>query len=131
MIKKVSDIGNIRKVNEDSYGVLEKEDYNVFIICDGMGGHKAGEVASNMAKDIILEHMDKVFEKDSPVKTLIEGTLIANREVHAYSKTKYELHGMGTTVTSVLAFNKKIFTSHVGDSSFFRVRDKKDRKSVV
>lgn len=128
MIKKVSDIGNLRELNEDSYGVLEKEHYNVFIVCDGMGGHNAGEVASDMARDIILEHMDNMFSKKNPLETLIEGTHIANEEIYSYSKTKYELHGMGTTVTSVLSFNKNIFVAHVGDSSFFRIRDKKIEK---
>lgn len=128
MIEKVSDIGNLRKVNEDSYGILEKKDYNVFIVCDGMGGHNAGEVASNMVKDIILDYMDKMFDKENPEKTLIKGTLKANKEVYTYSKTKYELKGMGTTITSVLAFDKNIFISHVGDSSFFRIRDKKINK---
>lgn len=128
MIKKVSDIGNLRELNEDSYGVLEKENYNVFIVCDGMGGHNAGEVASDMARDIILDHMDNMFYKEDPLKTLIEGTLTANKEIYSYSKTKYELHGMGTTVTSVLVFEKNIYVAHVGDSSFFRIRNNKIEK---
>ncbi len=124
-----TDIGKHRDINQDSYYVSEKQEIPLFIISDGMGGHKAGEVASKMAIDIIKE---KISDKNNRLKLeesiaeLIRETIkIANLEIYKTSQEKEEYSGMGTTVTMAYILENKIFIGQVGDSRAYLLRNDK------
>ncbi len=128
MIERISDIGNIRELNEDTYGVLEDRHFNLFIICDGMGGHNAGEVASKMAKDTILAVMRNNPDGESHIESLVSAIKEANRNIFERSSSERTMSGMGTTVTTAVSYDGKLDIAHVGDSSLFIIRDSEIRK---
>lgn len=122
MIGMISDIGNIRKLNEDACGMLDGGDYALFLVCDGMGGHNAGEVASAMAKDAILRGVEEDMPTDNPKGMLEAAVKKANQRIYEHASGNRNLNGMGTTVTAVLTFQGRIHVAHVGDSALFRLR---------
>ena len=128
MIDWISDIGNKRSLNEDTIGIHEDMKYNLFIVCDGMGGHNAGEVASAMAKDTVIGSMETGFDEQDPVSSMEHAVSLANDEIFALSLTDSHLNGMGTTVTAALSFQGKLYVAHVGDSSLFWIRDQRIKK---
>jgi protein phosphatase len=130
----LTDVGLQRDHNEDSYAVLSE--YDLFIVADGMGGHRAGDVASRLATDAIAEffrstsqedatwpfHFDTSLSEDE--NRLVTGIRVANRRIFERSIRSRECAGMGTTVVGALYSKKKnrIFVGHVGDSRAYRVR---------
>ena len=121
MIDWISDIGNKRSLNEDTIGIHEDMKYNLFIVCDGMGGHNAGEVASALAKDTIINSIETSLDEHDPISSLELAVSQANEKIFALSQTDIRLNGMGTTVTAALSFQGKLYVAHVGDSSLFRI----------
>ena len=128
MIERISDIGNIRELNEDTFGVHEDEEYNLFIICDGMGGHNAGEVASALAKDTIIDTIGNSLNGEDPMDSMVMAVKRANDKIYTISKADNSLNGMGTTVTAALSYRGKLFVTHVGDSSLYVLEKGKIRK---
>lgn len=123
MIERISDIGNIRKLNEDTFGILERDRFNLFVICDGMGGHNAGEIASRMAKDAILTSIEENYDHDEPGAVLADAIKFANREIFRRSDSERSMRGMGTTVTAALSHGGRIDVAHVGDSCLYLIRN--------
>ncbi|MCA9642087.1 MAG: Stp1/IreP family PP2C-type Ser/Thr phosphatase [Myxococcales bacterium] len=131
----ISDVGLQREHNEDSFAVLD--DHELFIVADGMGGHRAGDVASRIATDSIAEffratanedvtwpfHFDSRLSEEE--NRLLTGIRLANRQIFERSLQSRECQGMGTTVVGALFSQKKkkMFIGHVGDSRAYRIRD--------
>lgn len=128
MIEGISDIGNVRKLNEDTYGVLQEQSFNLFLICDGMGGHNAGEIASEMAKKTILGEMRGAEEEEEMLPLLLKSIEKANRAIYTLSSEEKTMSGMGTTVTAALAHHGRLDVAHVGDSSLFVVYNNEIKK---
>ena len=130
----LSDVGLQREHNEDSFIVLS--DHDLFIVADGMGGHRAGDVASRLATDTIAEffrstasedvtwpfHFDTSLSEEE--NRLLTGIRIANRQIYERSAKSRECRGMGTTVVGALFSPKKnrMYIGHVGDSRCYRIR---------
>jgi PPM family protein phosphatase len=130
----MTDVGLQREHNEDSYLLLAEHD--LFIVADGMGGHRAGDVASRLATDTIAEffrstanedvtwpyHFDTTLTEDE--NRLLTGIRIANRQIFERSVRSREYQGMGTTMVSVLFSTERdsVFIGHVGDSRCYRIR---------
>src|SRR3954469_2390674 len=112
----LSDVGRQRQGNEDSF--LQQE--HLFAVADGMGGARAGEVASKMAVDKLGE--SGPFD-GSPEKHLAEVTREANREIYRMAQSDSALAGMGTTLTAALVTGREVVIGHVGDSRVYRFRD--------
>lgn len=125
-----SDRGRRRQCNEDAFLVMEEE--HLFVVADGMGGHNAGEIASQEAVDTMAACFR---EKDFPGDPrpdwprrgdeLVRSIHHANRAVFERSQEKDEYTGMGTTVVAVrFSPNKqRAYIAHVGDSRCYRIRD--------
>src|SRR3990170_7552045 len=108
-----TDIGHVREGNEDTYLVMDP----LFVIADGMGGHRGGEVASTLA----VETMEHLFSRGEG--TLAELVREANRAVFERSMLERAVAGMGTTLTAAVIEGDRVHLAHVGDSRAYLLRD--------
>ena len=124
-----SDVGLVRKKNEDSFAILTSE--NFFALADGLGGHKAGEVASKEAVSYLCSAVKELFATKSQLTAKkLEESLShiyqnVSNWVHHLSSNIEEYRGMGTTLSSALLFDEHLIYSHIGDSRIYQLRDKK------
>lgn len=118
-----SEKGCIRKNNEDSFLVLPAD--GIYAVADGMGGHRAGEVASSTALQELEKWAPRLVELEDQAleSSLAEAFVEANRVVYESSTTIPEYAGMGTTLTVLLVRNKTVVIAHVGDSRAYLWRD--------
>ncbi|OGX60771.1 MAG: serine/threonine protein phosphatase [Paenibacillus sp. RIFOXYA1_FULL_44_5] len=127
-----TDIGLIRLVNEDR--ALIEPDFNGYtlaIIADGMGGHQAGEIASQMAAERVRRELstagsDLTFNDYSAI--IVKAIEKANNEIFSYASNHEEFHGMGTTVVVALVSDTQIIAAHIGDSRAYIIEDDKIRQ---
>jgi len=117
-----TDTGKLRNNNQDAYYA----NYPLFIVADGMGGHRAGEVASSMAVEIIsnvftVDSSDFYFD-DNIINRIKSSIYKANKEIYNSSIKDEKYSGMGTTVTLAYIMDNKIFIGHVGDSRAYIYR---------
>ncbi|NVM20315.1 MAG: serine/threonine-protein phosphatase [Desulfobacterales bacterium] len=129
----ITDAGRKRKSNEDA--MLLDDDGGLYVVADGVGGHRAGEVASRLVVDTIRGHMDSFKGSDAEESADFDGTLsieanrllssiqVANRVVHQASNSKESLRGMGSTVSAVYFAADTFVAANVGDSPIYLVRD--------
>ena len=120
-----TDVGLVRKKNEDSFYIDDKLD--LLIIADGVGGHQAGEVASQMAVKIIPVMLKKIFKKKDQIQIqdqILEAIYKTNEKILITAKD-FSLNGMGTTLVLAFCIDNKIHITHVGDSRAYLVRQNK------
>ncbi len=123
-----SDVGKIRDINQDAYYYIEDDKLPIFIVADGMGGHKAGEVASNLAISTIIRHYEsskqKILSKEMFIPQFLnESVELANDNLIEEASGDDELKGMGTTVTMCLILDDEVYIGHVGDSRAYLLRN--------
>jgi protein phosphatase len=131
-IEARSDVGRVRELNEDAYYVVPE--CRAVVVCDGMGGHAAGEVASSTAAHTIAELVKKQPDKivdllataaQMPLPrhaaALALAVRIANRRVYNAAAKSHKLRGMGTTVVAASFEDGLVATAHVGDSRAYRI----------
>ena len=128
MVGLVSDVGLKRTLNEDFASYLEKEEFKIYVVADGMGGHNAGEVASQMAAERIVSYVNEKFSSCILENLINEAIKKVNRDIFKFSNTSENLSGMGTTVTACLITKSFIHVANVGDSCCFAVRHNEIRK---
>ncbi|HXG82452.1 MAG TPA: Stp1/IreP family PP2C-type Ser/Thr phosphatase [Pyrinomonadaceae bacterium] len=123
-----TDVGCVREANEDSGRHVLPNDPEtrvrkgtLTIVADGMGGHASGEIASQMAVELISEiyYADKINSAPGALKIAVER---ANREIYETSLSDEKYYGMGTTVIALVLQNGTAFSAHVGDSRLYRLR---------
>ena len=122
MIGLISDVGMVRSLNEDFTKCLETNEYGIYVVADGMGGHNAGEVASKMAAEGIVEYIVKKFDVEQKDELLKNAVKNVNQKIYNLSLDNYKLSGMGTTITACFKFDDKVQVANVGDSSCFGIK---------
>jgi PPM family protein phosphatase len=127
-VAALSHIGLVRQRNEDALGHLEPSDTvvreakgSVFLVADGMGGHRGGEIASQLAVETILSSYFASRETD-PAKAIDGAFKEANRVIIEKSSSDVSLHGMGTTCTALVFRRNDAYVAHVGDSRAYLYR---------
>ncbi|HEX5432885.1 MAG TPA: Stp1/IreP family PP2C-type Ser/Thr phosphatase [Candidatus Angelobacter sp.] len=121
-----TDIGCVRKNNEDNFGYDSR--CGIFVVCDGMGGQAAGEVASKMAVDILLKYFRDAgrngHHNGSPAdaQSLAAAIKLANRTIHEAGVGEMGRLGMGSTIVAALVRGHSLAIGHVGDSRIYLVR---------
>ncbi len=126
-IAAVSDVGNVRQFNEDS--IATDPDCGAVVLADGMGGHRAGEVASQIATQIILSGLQSEvaeFASDlgpqAPLQAVDRSINRANSAVFAAAQAQPTYQGMGTTLAMALFYDNRVTLGHIGDSRIYRLR---------
>jgi protein phosphatase len=109
----------------------------LFVVADGMGGHRAGQLASRLAAEASVRALDALQGSESTLTEKLRCSVAAaNREIYSTAQVKPEYQGMGTTVVSLLAEGGRVALAHVGDSRAYlirggRIRQLTDDHSVV
>ena len=131
----VTDIGKIREKNEDN--VLISSDLGLGVVADGMGGHSAGEIASNIAVSVLAETIRKINTNqlkipenflpklDLTERKLLMAANLANAAIYSTAQSSDIYRMMGTTLTGILFDGDFATAVHVGDSRLYLFRDKK------
>lgn len=130
----VTDVGRVRDGNEDSFLVDEK--MSMYVVCDGMGGHAAGEVASNVAvhtfRNTLLAQREMIdnFEKgvgtvgrEDILRLMEKGVQQACSAIYNEAQKDPTKRGMGTTLVAMLIIGSRGFIAHVGDSRVYLMRN--------
>jgi len=124
----MTDIGLVRKENQDAYAVLsnDKTGHVICVVCDGMGGAKGGRLASRLAADTFMESCVgnlRAGMSAEEVCNLSEFAVeAANRAVYERSREDEQLRGMGTTLVSAIVWEGQALLSNVGDSRAYLIR---------
>jgi protein phosphatase len=125
-----TDKGCVREINEDSGRMVRPADPallaskgTLVVVADGMGGHSAGEVASQMAADVVSRvYYETRAEPSTALKRAVEE---ANRQIHEAAAEDEAKHGMGTTCTALALCGGRAYAAHVGDSRLYMLRAKR------
>ncbi len=119
-----TDVGQVREHNEDSVRIVP--DFNIAVVADGMGGHKAGEIASKMAVTTFCKYYEEQFlVSDDPSQAhndeiMMEAIKTANSEVYGNGRNLAHMEGMGTTLVAASFADSGIKIGHIGDSRVYR-----------
>jgi len=118
-----TDVGIVRSGNEDNYLMLAER--GIFIVADGMGGHAAGEVASEMAVRLISRDLGTVrgLPDEEVAERMRQSIRAANAAIYERTLTEHDKRGMGTTATALVLLPNRYLLGHVGDSRAYRLRD--------
>jgi protein phosphatase len=122
-----SDVGRRRPANEDTYALAPE--LGLFLVADGMGGHRAGQVASGLAARAAVASLRNQREGRRGLGDRLRACVAAaNAEILSSSRAKPELAGMGTTLVALLADGGRVALAHVGDSRAYLIRDRAIRR---
>lgn len=116
----VSDRGRKRSSNEDAFGY--SVEHGVYVVCDGMGGAAAGEVASSLAVDEVMRLLTSRGTRESISAVIERAVSTANEVIFSRSQSNPRLNGMGTTLVAMVAEERRIQVLNVGDSRCYRLR---------
>ena len=128
----ITDIGLGRQLNQDFIFLSDTPMGNlpnIYIVADGMGGHKAGDFASRYAVETIIDEIKSSEEKD-PVAILRNAIVKANAYTRQKSAEDYKLAGMGTTVVIATCIGRNLEVANVGDSRLYLVNDKIEQITI-
>ena len=118
--------GQVRQANEDSCGFATVPNGELFVVCDGMGGHVGGATASRIAVDQIIQHF-KAQRYPNIYQALHDALCRANIQIIGAANAEPSLKGMGTTACIVLVDGNDAYIAHVGDSRIYLYEEQKKR----
>lgn len=121
----LTDRGRKRASNEDAFGY--SVEHGVYVVCDGMGGAAAGEIASSLAVDEVLRLVSERREAQygSLPEIAEEAILAANEAIHSRAQRNVRLSGMGTTLVGLLTEEKQLWILNIGDSRCYQLRNRR------
>ena len=132
----ITDKGKKRKANEDA--LILEDALGLYVVADGMGGHRAGDIASRLVVETIGEYIKKPIDNDDGDQTadfdetlsreanrLLSSIRMSNQVVHAASLKNRSCRGMGSTVSAIYFTESTLIAANVGDSPIYLIRDGK------
>ena len=123
----VTDIGLVRKENQDDFGVVQHEatGHTVCVVCDGMGGAAGGQVASHIAVTTFLEQLQRLLTRDMTPEQLREvsayAVSMANKAIREAARESVDCRNMGTTLVSAVSYEDGAVITNVGDSRAYHI----------
>lgn len=126
-VQGITDVGLVRKENQDAYAVREEtaSGHTVCVVCDGMGGTAGGKLASRIAVTTYLEELENVLSASMDPEQLREASSyavsLANRAIQAAAGESPEYGGMGTTLVSAVVYEGGAVITNVGDSRAYHI----------
>jgi len=123
----ITDCGKKRKENQDVFRILQDDnnDVAVLVVCDGIGGARAGNIASSLAADVFVKEIANFLETSNDptdiAKEMCQAIYTANNIVYEKSKQSGDYFGMGTTLTAVVSTNTGEVIANIGDSRAYHV----------
>lgn len=125
-----TDIGKVRETNQDALHYIDDKELPIYIVADGMGGHKEGELASNIAvnksKNYYLENRERILNGSMEIPLFLNNLFeLANKSVLEASIELNCVKNMGTTLTMGMIKEKELYVGHIGDSRGYILRNKK------
>jgi len=121
LIEGLTDKGITRKNNQDSFYIDQKEGFDIMVVCDGIGGHKGGEVASTSACKVVEEEFKNLT--DNPKDWLSLTCKVVNRSIFLQGSKDEQIQGMGTTLVGALRDCDKTYVANIGDSRCYKIKD--------
>ncbi len=120
--------GYVRKTNQDNFFVPDEKclHLSIFMVADGMGGHNAGDVASKIAVEAVVNYFYSSKTENNAICTrakVLESIKFANSAIIQFSRTHHRFSEMGTTLTIACVQNDKVFIGHVGDSRAYIIKN--------
>jgi PPM family protein phosphatase len=119
----VTDRGRKRSSNEDAFGF--SVDDGVYVVCDGMGGAAAGEIASSLAVDEVLRRFSCRTEAVPLPQAVEQAVSAANQAIYSRAQRNHKLNGMGTTLVGLVVEERRIWVVNIGDSRCYRLRSRR------
>jgi len=128
-IAGLTDVGLKRELNEDNLLLIEGEidgagPYGLYVVADGLGGHEAGEIASQITVDAVKQHVDENPPANAapPFEEWFKSAILkANDEVLNYQESHAEAQKMGSTLVMALVLGQKAYVTNVGDSRAYKL----------
>jgi protein phosphatase len=123
----ITDIGLVRKDNQDAYAACQHEDsgHTICVVCDGMGGTAGGQLASHLAVDTYVEEMKKRLTRDMTPEQLrdtsADAVAAANLAIREAANASVDCRGMGTTLVSAVSYDGGVVITNVGDSRAYHI----------
>ena len=122
-VAALSDCGSVRPTNEDT--CKYSAEHGVYVVCDGMGGAAAGEIASSMAVDTVLRLLNERDGETRLEEAVEEAIRAANEAIHSRAEADFQLNGMGTTLAGLVTEGRRVLVFNVGDSRCYLLRNGK------
>ncbi|HEC12193.1 MAG TPA: Stp1/IreP family PP2C-type Ser/Thr phosphatase [Acidiferrobacteraceae bacterium] len=130
-ITGITDTGQVREHNEDS--IATEPSIGLAVLADGMGGHQAGEVASQIAVEAVTEKINRYIDareadskedenSDSHIEKLVQAVEDANTQILRIAEERPECRGMGATIVAAFFKDDRFSVAHLGDSRMYRLR---------
>ncbi len=121
VVGAASDVGKVREVNEDSHGYLRASVGEFLVVCDGMGGHASGDVASKIARDAAMASV--LASQSGDAEAILRQAVAAAQTRVRHAAGAPDKHGMGTTIVCALVQGGMATIANVGDSRGYVIRD--------
>lgn len=121
----ITDIGLVRKENQDTYSFCEKGDTTICVVCDGMGGLSGGQLASQIAVETYLSEMQTILTEGMGTEQLREASAFAvakaNQAIREAAAQQEAYQNMGTTLVAAVTYAEGVVVSNVGDSRAYHI----------
>ena len=128
----ITDMGRLRNSNQDSVFCDENpvgRFPNLFLVADGMGGHKAGDLASRLCIEEVVNQIENSTAR-TPVSAFEQAVAAANQRVYQCAQEDFELAGMGTTMVGAMVEDGTVYIINIGDSRLYRMHDRLEQITV-